>query len=67
METKAGAVGELMPFAAQLGIVWEETSPDRVVATVWPPSVGKMASGRAGLATAVVHVGRDPARWRVRG
>jgi 1,4-dihydroxy-2-naphthoyl-CoA hydrolase len=38
MVTEPGAVGDLMPFAAQLGIEWERTSPDRVVASLaWAP------------------------------
>jgi 1,4-dihydroxy-2-naphthoyl-CoA hydrolase len=38
MDTEPDAVSDLMPFAAQLGIVWEETSRDRVVGTLaWAP------------------------------
>jgi 1,4-dihydroxy-2-naphthoyl-CoA hydrolase len=40
METEADTVSDLMPFAAHLGIAWQEASPDRVVGTLaWAPQL----------------------------
>jgi 1,4-dihydroxy-2-naphthoyl-CoA hydrolase len=40
MAAEPGAVAGLMPFAAQLGIGWEETGPDRVTASMdWAPGL----------------------------
>jgi 1,4-dihydroxy-2-naphthoyl-CoA hydrolase len=40
MAAETGAVAGLMPFAAQLGIGWDEAGPDRVTARLdWAPTL----------------------------